>query len=1048
MEIFKIDCPISKDAYLKLEKEEFEKEVIVKTNVEMEYNNKIINLDFYLKNAVLESSCITIKYNYQTQRYLNKYCCFCGLNRKSINECIHISYLLDKYNNNEISGALTKEEIDLAFFSLEEQKREQEEKNKKEKMISLLNSLENELNQAVSSVSNNIHLLPNIKYDDESISISLKIGIDKYYVIKDIRDLLYYVSISGVYEYGKGLKINHNINNFDESAKKCINILKNYSVDTTWYDVRNKELSYKACQEIIEAYKGKIILINDNNCFISLDDYIPNISIQNDKINFDDIDNIQFLQGNDYDFIIKNNNVLKLACDNEMRVLVKFLICNRDFNYSIVKDEFAQRIVSRFVDTIDIDEEFKNEFMIKELAIKAYFDYNKDELLLDVKYFIDDTEINEEDIKKNNFISKKYTKFWSVINKLGFENNVIKDINLIGNFLTSNLEELKEYCEIYLSNNIKDMQVKKLGSFRSNLSYNSGMLKICFEGLKFSNEELNKIINGIKKNLKYIKLSKNVILEADEINSSQLLTIVEEFNLKENKLSEEQEIPLYQGLKLADDNIKFGDLNVDLKIKDMISDIANYKDADYKVPSNLSSVLRSYQVNAFKWMKTLVKYNFCGILADDMGLGKTLEIISLIVSDETEKPSLIVCPKSLVYNWQNEFKKWASDIDVQVISGNSNERKKVIDIINNDQKIIFITSYDSLRNDLDIYKDYRFRFCILDEAQFIKNHTTLKAQSVKQIVSEIRFALTGTPIENTVVDLWSLFDFLMPNYLFNYKTFKNNYEKEIIVKNNRESIKKLVKKITPFILRRTKKEVLKDLPEKIELVRYTTMEDEQLKMYEAELLKTRQLLTKNNTNKIEVLSALTRLRQICVHPKMYYNEYQGTSAKINLLMELLDELLSTNHKVLIFSQFTTVFDYISKELEQRNIKYFTLTGKTSAIMRMEMANIFNKKTSEQKVFLISLKAGGTGLNLIGADTVIQLDPWWNVAAENQASDRAHRIGQDRVVQVIKIICENSIEQKVLELQEMKSDVVNKVIADNDENIIKLNEKDLQYLLEN
>lgn len=295
------------------------------------------------------------------------------------------------------------------------------------------------------------------------------------------------------------------------------------------------------------------------------------------------------------------------------------------------------------------------------------------------------------------------------------------------------------------------------------------------------------------------------------------------------------------------------------------------------------------------------------------------------------------------------------------------------------------------------------------------------------------------------MDLWSLFDFLMPNYLFNYKSFRTDYEKEIISKKNSSVIKKLVKKITPFILRRTKKEVLKDLPDKIEMVRYTTMEDEQLKLYEAQLLKTRKML-EDKTSKIEILSALTRMRQICVHPKMFVDEFNGESAKINLLMELLDELIENDHKVLIFSQFTTVFDYIGEKLKEKNIEYFTLTGKTSALLRVNMADIFNKKSSPQKVFLISLKAGGTGLNLVGADTVIQLDPWWNVAAENQASDRAHRIGQQNVVQVIKIICENSIEQKVLELQELKKDIVDKVIADNDENIIKLSENDLQYLL--
>lgn len=1046
MEIFKIDNKITTKEYEQLEKDKFNEEVNVETKVTVDEKGIEVVLLFYLKNAYNNNYFGKIVYDYTKQR-IRDYCChLCEFYRSFCSEeCKHLLYLINKYNNYQLDGALTKEEFDLMVCAAQEKHREEEELKHKEAMQKLLGTLEKELNNAAVTSQNSIHLLPSIKFDNKDIQITLKVGTEKYYVIKDIREFLYRVKKNDTYEYGKSLKISHNINNFDESSRKCIEVLENYSYNSYWDEVKSKTISPKANQEIIEAYKNKIISINGEDCFICLEDFVPNISIENNKIKFDEIENITYMLGNDYDFIIKNNNVYKLVCDNEMRVLVKFLVKNKDFNYNLVKDEFAKKIVSRFMDTIVVDDDFKNEFMIKDLTIKAYFDYNKDELTLETKYFLDDDEIPEESVKKNNFISKKYTKFWSIISSFGFENNKVKDINLVGNFLTSNLEELKEYCEIYLSNNIKDMRVRKMGTIKSNVSYNSGMLSICFQDLNFSNEELSKIISGMKKNLKYIKLNKNVILKTDEISTNQLLNIVEEFNLKENKLGEEQTIPLYQGLKFADDSSQFGDVEIDKKVKEMINDIANYRESDYEVPSEVKDVLRSYQVNAFKWMKTLVKYNFCGILADDMGLGKTLEIISLIISDQDKKPSLIVSPKSLIYNWQNEFKKWASDVKIAVVSGNSSDREKVIKTVDNNEKVIFITSYDSLRNDLELYKNYKFRFCILDEAQFIKNHTTLKAQSVKQINSEIRFALTGTPIENTVVDLWSLFDFLMPNYLFNYKSFRTDYEKEIISKKNNSIIKKLVKKITPFILRRTKKEVLKDLPDKIEMVRYTTMEDEQLKLYEAQLLKTRQML-EEKTGKIEILSALTRMRQICVHPKMFVEEFKGESAKINLLMELLEELIENNHKVLIFSQFTTVFDYIGEKLKERNIEYFTLTGKTPALLRVDMADIFNKKSSPQKVFLISLKAGGTGLNLVGADTVIQLDPWWNVAAENQASDRAHRIGQQNVVQVIKIICENSIEQKVLELQELKKDIVDKVIADNDENIIKLNENDLQYLL--
>ena len=1054
MSVFKIEQSIIdnyKESFIKYDSEKLYKEFVVETEVGVDENiGKFISVYFRLKNSVLKLNVISILYYNNVNEYVIEKNIFSKKTERPQNSPTLPTYLLYKYNEGMIDGCLSKDEIYILFKREEEKIKKAKEKEMKKKMKDLLSVLENSLsiNEDVSS-SRPVHLIPFIDCQsnrgiDFFVNLELKIGIDKYYVIKDLREFLGRIDKNEVYEYGKNLKFRHNIYNFDESSRNCIDVLMNYSYDCIWNNIRQKELPPKANQTIIEGYIGEKIFINGEECLVTLEDFIPEISIINNKIIFNDEDYISLICGNEYDFIVKNNVVYKLKCDNELRIFIRFILENKDFNIEYVKEEFAKNVVSRFVDSVYLDEDFKNEFLIKELTIEAYFDY-KDYITLNTKYYLDEQEISEDEVKNNNFISKKYTKYWSIINGMGFVDNEIKDIEGIGNFLTGNLDNLKEHCEIFLSNNIKGMKIKKLGSFKSNVSYNSGMLEVCFEDLNFTNAELETIIKGMRKKLKFIKLNNNVIFKVDEESKKQLLNVVEEFNLKEDKLNDIQAVPLYQGLKFIDETNEFGNITLDEKIKEMIKDIANYKNADYLIPTEVEGVLREYQVNAFNWLKTLVKYKFCGILADDMGLGKTLEIISLILSDTENKPSIIISPKSLIYNWQNEFKKWAPNIEVLVVSGLADERKLIIDKVNNNQKTIFITSYDSLRNDLELYQNCNFRFCILDEAQFIKNHLTLKAQSVKQIKSEIRFVLTGTPIENTVTDLWSLFDFLMPNYLYNYKNFSVDFEKEIISKKNNVVIKRLVKKITPFILRRTKKEVLKDLPEKIETVRYAQMGDEQRKVYEAQLLKTRYLIEKEK-NKIEILSALTRLRQICVNPGMFIEDYKGESAKINLLMELLVELIENKHKVLIFSQFTTVFDTIGKKLQEMGIEYFVLTGKTPAMLRVEMADIFNDKKSNQKVFLISLKAGGTGLNLTGADTVIQLDPWWNVAAENQASDRAHRIGQKNVVQVIKMICENSIEQKVIELQELKKDMINKVIADSDENIVKLNDKDLKYLL--
>lgn len=1065
MGVFKLESNLlaAKDVskYKELEKDKFHQEFKAVTDVFMDYRDRtLVSVGFYLKRSHYGLRLFYVEMDYDNKRILKYDCKVCGLNQYDRDMCYHLIYLLECYNNGLVTGALSKEEITLKYKKIKEKLRLQELEKIRKENLKFLSILERKIsNKNENLTTKKASIIPNFTISttngiDFTNELDLKIKVDKAYVIKDLLDFIQLVNTGGVYEYGKNFSFKHNINNFDDSAKRLISLLTNFSYDSSWYNKRVKSLSPLVAQEMINAYQGKTVLLDGENYNVILEDYEPYISIKDSQIVIEDMNLMTIIPGQDYDFVCLNSNIYKLACDEELRHLVRFVIGNKNFNLESVKDEFSKQIVSRFVDDIELDDNFKEEYLIKDLDIEAYFDFEVDDegvenenvIEVNTKYYLDNEEVDKDLVANNNFISKKYTKYNSILEELGFVDGKIEDVNTVGNFLTCDLENLKKYCTVYLSDKIKSLSVKKLKPIVTNISYKTGMLDVCFEELNFSDEDLYKIIRGIRKKTKFIRLSKNVIFEADDETSAQLLNVVDEFNLKQDKLTQKQEVPLYQGMKLmSDENVNhFGKIKMDDTIQNMINEIAHYKEMGFTIPDEVKGVLREYQENAFYWLKTLVKYNFCGILADDMGLGKTLEIISLILSDPEEKPSLIVCPKSLIYNWNSEFKKWAKSLNAVVVSGTIDERKSILRSIKNDKKTIFITSYDSLKNDLESYKSKKFRFCILDEAQFIKNHLTLKAKSVKQITSEIRFALTGTPIENTVLDLWSLFDFLMPNYLYKYQSFKDDFEKQIINKNNKSVIKKLVKKITPFVLRRTKKEVLKDLPEKIETIRYASMGEEQRKVYEAQLLKTRMSL--EGKTKLMILSDLTRLRQLCVHPKMFVEEYEGESCKIDLVLELLDDLIPNGHKVLIFSQFTSVFSYLEYKLNEKEIDYFRLTGETPSKLRLEMAEEFNKSNSSQKVFLISLKAGGTGLNLVGADTVIQLDPWWNVSAENQASDRAHRIGQKNIVQVMKIICEDSIEQKVIELQEAKKNVIDQVIADNDENIIKLSDSDIQYLL--
>ena len=445
-----------------------------------------------------------------------------------------------------------------------------------------------------------------------------------------------------------------------------------------------------------------------------------------------------------------------------------------------------------------------------------------------------------------------------------------------------------------------------------------------------------------------------------------------------------------------------------------------------------------------------------GILADDMGLGKTLQMLAVVLayieSEENPKASIVVCPSSLTLNWLNEAHKFAPSLKAMVIHGNVQERKEQIQSIN-DYNLV-ITSYDLLKRDLEEYVelDYNFQYIIADEAQYIKNNNTQNAKAIKEIHSKTRYALTGTPIENSLSELWSIFDFIMPGYLFRYKKFKDLYEVPITKDNNDESMSRLKMLIEPFVLRRIKKDVLTELPDKTITVLNNEMQGEQLKLYASYMAQAKQEakeeIIQNGFEKsqIKILALLMRLRQICCHPSLFLQNYTGESSKLTQCIEVMKDAVQAGHKILLFSGYTSMFEIIEKELKKEGIEYFKLTGQTKVGDRIRLVDEFNQNENI-KVFLISLKAGGTGLNLVGADMVIHYDPWWNLSAENQATDRTYRIGQKKNVQVYKLITKNSIEEKIYELQQRKAELADNMLSTQQTFISKLSKDDIMALFE-
>ncbi len=468
------------------------------------------------------------------------------------------------------------------------------------------------------------------------------------------------------------------------------------------------------------------------------------------------------------------------------------------------------------------------------------------------------------------------------------------------------------------------------------------------------------------------------------------------------------------------------------------------------VPEIPQGELRPYQKEGFYWLWFLYKYHFGGILADDMGLGKTLQILALIKSIPKEGPVLVVCPHSLIYNWAAEIEKFYPGTAYLVYHGSPETRQKLRGLFRRQEMIV--TTYDMVVNDIEALQEYTFEYCILDEAQHIKNKETQRAKECKKVNARHRLVLTGTPVENRLEDLWSLFDFLMPGFLGNQHQFKEKYGGSLKKPNSAEILDSLRQKIAPFMLRRRKEDVLPELPPKVVIQWNVLMSQLQEDIYRTVLDQVRQDVQNAISNaglaksRMTVLSALTKLRQVCDHPSLALDEVSAgeDSGKIDAIMELIQEAMDGGHRIVLYSQFVRMLKLIRTKLQEARINYVYLDGSTTD--RMERINCFNN-TPEIPIFLISLKAGGVGINLTSADIVIHADPWWNPMVEEQASDRVHRMGQQKQVMVYKLITLGTVEEKLIQLQNRKKTVFDAIIQSNDELVNRLTWEDIRELLE-
>ena len=632
-----------------------------------------------------------------------------------------------------------------------------------------------------------------------------------------------------------------------------------------------------------------------------------------------------------------------------------------------------------------------------------------------------------------------------------------RDDDSVYELLTEGVAALMNIGEVQATAAFKGLNVRSRINVKVGVSVESNLMDLTISSTDVTQKELLEILKSYQLKKRYHRLKNGDFVKIDE-TIEELGAMVDTMHLSGSDLLKGQaSLPIYRALYLDKMTEKCDALRFqrDRYFKKIAQEFKTVSESDFEVPESLQSIMRNYQLYGHKWLRTLEKYGFGGILADDMGLGKTLQVISVFAAAKAERgaedkalPSLVVCPASLVYNWQEEIHRFAPSLSCVVIAGTQKERQEIIQELHRFD--VAITSYDLLKRDIASYENVPFAYQVIDEAQYIKTHTTAAAKAVKVIQSRVRYALTGTPIENRLSELWSIFDYLMPGFLYGYETFKKDFETPIAKKNDEQATEKLKRMVSPFILRRLKADVLRDLPEKIEEVRYAAFEGEQQRLYDAQVAHMKGMLESQDEqsvrkNKIQILAELTKIRQICCDPSLIFEDYRGESAKRAACLDLVKSAIDGEHRILLFSQFTTMLELLEQDLRDAGIEYYKITGATPKAERMELVKQFN--AGDTPVFLISLKSGGTGLNLTGADVVIHYDPWWNVAAQNQATDRAHRIGQTKVVSVYRLIARHSVEEKILELQETKKNLADEILTGEMGHIGSLSREDLLSLVQ-
>lgn len=928
---------------------------------------------------------------------------------------------------------------------------------------------------------------------DDASSIRVKVGTEKLYQMKDIvsngQALLYEQPV----EFGKHFvydPADHYISTKDRDMLRFLVEINNYRFQSnSYYSYRSGnrtevEIPPVLIKDVIkklihnEYYRIKLnhrdhdsrhiadpLIFEEGESLLPVPFEIAPVEGQPEQYYFSldhtEGEQDQFLLYENAKILVKENELYFLT-DEEIRILsILFMAINeRQGNQvlvpkSMMKDFLINALPSikkRF--PVKIDNQVKKEYHKEPLVSKMYVDYIDHRLWMDVEFHYggqfyhpflshgDSDELPETmllDLEKEgeilNFIYD--FEFPFIMEEKGL---VLEDEEEIYRFLFDALPELGQRMEVYTTSNLNQMIYNPPQHPRLvvDMDQKSNLLHITFDIEGIEEKDLKKIMQDLASQKKFRRLSNGKLINLQDQAFQEYHRTLTKMEVPIKEMKREMELPLHRLFALDEEMLKRAEL--ENPVRNFLNRLGQVEPKEYPLPKALEANLRPYQVEGYQWLKMMDEFNFGGILADDMGLGKTVQALAFIASvlEEQTKPILVICPSSVLYNWQKESKQFIPSVKTILITGTKEERQASIQEAKDQSIPVWITSYPVLIRDSEWYEDVEFRTIILDEAQIVKNNVAKTTKAARLLKAENKFALSGTPLENQLGELYSIFSIAVPGLFTSQKGFK------------KMDVQQINRKIRPFVLRRLKKDVLKDLPEKVESIEYIDLSPEQKAMYVSQLRlvrnETNALIQEGNleSNRIKVLAGLTRLRQICCDPRLVNPSFKGESTKLERLMEYLETAQENGKRVVLFSQFTQMLGLIQDRLKKEGRDYFYLDGNTPNQDRLALTTRFNE--GEKDLFLISLRAGGTGLNLTGGDTVILYDSWWNPAVESQATDRVHRFGQKNMVQVIRMICTGTIEERINELQGRKRELIDQVISDGQQSLTSLSKEEILAIL--